>query len=113
MLSILLPVCLSCLFFIISHLTSTALAIVAEHSFWLSDHTFPSGPKQAAKSYMKSSAAISVSQHIQAVFGANISDLHSLGQMDSSLYQSQIALPLSGIIINNLLGMLSVTSYNS
>ena len=96
-----------------SHLISTALAIVAEHSFWLSDHTFPSGLKQAVKSYMNSSAAISVSQHIQAVFGENVSDLHSLGHMDSSLYESQIALPLSEIIMNNLLGISSVTSHHA
>ena len=109
-LSILLPVCVSVLYplYILPHVVFAALAITAEHSFWLNNHTFPSSVKQAAKLYIKSSAALSVSQQIQTVFQNKSSQIPNITQ-DYSLYVTHIALSLSDIICNNLLGMSPAT----
>jgi len=79
-----------------------ALIITAEHSFWAIQHAAPSRLKQAAKIYIKSSHAKSVSHQIQTVFQARSSEIPTFTQ-DHLLYQSQIALPLSDIIYSNLL----------
>jgi len=108
--SILLPVCVSVLYplYMFPHSVFAALAITSEHSFWLKNHTFPSNVKQAAKLYVKSSAAISVSKQIQTVFQNKSSEIPNISQ-DYDLYQTHIALSLSDIICNNLLGMSPAT----
>jgi hypothetical protein len=105
--SVLLPVCnVFFLLFICPFIFPfLALAIAAEHTFWLNSHTFPSNLKQAAKLYIKSAAAISVTQQIQAIFQDISSDIPNISQGDHLLYESLIALPLSDIIMTNLLGM--------
>jgi len=80
-----------------------SLAISAEHSFWLHHHSFPSNVKQAAKLYIKSSAAISVSQQIQAAFQHKSSEIPNISQEKPSQYISHIVLSLSDIICNNFL----------
>ena len=94
-----------------SHIAFAALAITAEHSFWLNSHSFPSNVKQAAKLYIKSDAAISVSQQIQAAFQDKSSEIPNIIKGDYSQYTSHIALLLSDIISNNLLGMSLATYY--
>ena len=110
--SILLPVWTSLFsLYMPSYISFAALAISAEHSFWLNNHSFPSNVKQAAKIYIKSSAAISVSQQIQAAFQDKSLDTPNISQEGLSQYISQIALTLSDIICNNFLCMSPATLY--
>jgi len=87
--------------FFLSHFAFVALVITAEHSFWTIQHAAYSGLKQAAKIYIKSSTAKSVSHQIQTVFQARSSEIPAFTQ--NNLYETQIASPLSDIICNNLL----------
>jgi hypothetical protein len=111
-LSVLLQACniLFLLFKCLLILLSLALTIASEHSFWLKDHTFPSNLKQAAKIYIKSATALSVAQQIHTAFQDKSSDIPNIIQGDQ--YEQQIALPLSDIVMKNLLGMYTATFYN-
>ena len=94
---------------ILSYVALLALAITSHNSFWHASQTFPSCFKKAAQSFKKSSAAISVSQQIQAAFQDKFSQIPDIIKEDYSLYESQIALPLCDIITNNVLCMFSNT----
>ena len=93
------------LFDIILKVALVALSITVHNSFWLPTQTFPSCVNQAAKSFIQSPAAISVSQQIQAAFQDKISQIPGIIKGDHILYESQIALPLFDIITNNILCM--------
>jgi len=114
LLFILLLVCISLFspLYMLSYVAFSALAISAEHSFWLHHYLFPSNVKQAAKLYIKSSAAISVSQQIQTAFQHKSSEISNISEATSSEYISHIVLSLSDIICNNFLGMSPATFYS-
>jgi len=87
-------------------LSFVALIITAEHSFWAIQHAGPSRLKQAAKIYIKSPNAKSVSHQIQTLFQAKSSEIPAFtqnGEDNDLLYITQIVLPLSDIICSNLL----------
>jgi hypothetical protein len=93
-----------------SKCTSPALAIVAEHSFWLSGQ-FPSNVHQAAICYMESPVAKNVSREIQIHFATKIPTI--LAIMDATAmkqYKAEIATPLTDVVINNLLRTSTVRS---
>jgi len=94
------------LFLFVFLLSFVAITITAEHSFWAIQHAGPSCLKQAAKIYIKSSNAKSVSHQIQTVFQAKSSEIPAFTQNEEDndlLYNTQIVLPLSDIICSNLL----------
>ena len=88
--------------------TSLALAIVAENSFWLSNLKFPYNVQQAAKHYTTSSVATNVSTQLQVSFGnKTLTISYIMGPVVASQYDIEIATPLTDLVLNNLLCMLT------
>jgi hypothetical protein len=88
--------------------TFLALAIIAENSFWLSNLKFPANLQQAAKHYIKSTVARNVSTQILVAFGNKSSALFDIVQSATeSQYATEIATPLTDIVLDNLLCMLA------